>query len=150
MSSSVCSPLKRAKSTVGVPLMSETVLPFGIDGVDGFDLHGERGDAGHRSVGADDEGRSRLRCWLLDWCWMALPQPAANSEAAARERSAMGSLLRDLDRLEDDKDDIGHFAFCVLRSLFWNECRVGSCRHSPRRRKQIDPGRARVRSHRRK
>ena len=28
ISSSVCRPLKRAKSTVGVPLISETVVPF--------------------------------------------------------------------------------------------------------------------------
>ena len=31
ISSSVCNPLKRAKSTVGVPLISETVVPFDSD-----------------------------------------------------------------------------------------------------------------------
>ena len=34
MSSMVCRPLKRAKSTVGVPLISETLSPLASDGVD--------------------------------------------------------------------------------------------------------------------
>jgi hypothetical protein len=45
------------------------------------------------------------------------PQPAAISEAAASERSAMGSLPCNLETSEDDKEGIGHFAFCALRRL---------------------------------
>jgi hypothetical protein len=41
------------------------------------------------------------------------PQPAASNEAAARERRAS----KDLPRYRDDKVDIGHIAFCEVRSL---------------------------------
>jgi hypothetical protein len=37
------------------------------------------------------------------------PQPAASSEAAARERRKAGSLPGCLDKIDDD---MGHIAFC--------------------------------------
>ena len=61
----------------------------------------------------------------------------------------MGSLRLEWSNFEDIKEDIGHFAFCVLRSLSGTSAELADFATLPGI-KQIDPGRARVRSHRRK
>jgi hypothetical protein len=56
MSSRVCRPLKRAKSTVGDPLMSGTLVPpVEVTASMLIELHGEGGDGGQWGVGAYDE-----------------------------------------------------------------------------------------------
>ena len=57
-----------------------------------------------------------------------MPQPAAISEAAARERRQKEDLRLSFERIEEGrfeeveigegKEGIGHFSFCVLRRLF--------------------------------
>ena len=110
MSSMVCRPLKRAKSTVGVPLISETVSPLASMALTLVNCTAKEvtEDMGASVPMTKDAPVGPVAVLAVE----PEPQPAAKSEAIARERRQTGSLPRSF------VDDMGHIAFCLLRSLF--------------------------------
>src|SRR5258708_5480118 len=109
MSSSVCRPLKRAKSTVGEPLSSATLLPLASVAVMLFTCTAKEVTlASGASVPITKAGPETPP---VTGFVSELPQPAASSEATARERRQGRGVLR------NDREGIGHSAFCALRIL---------------------------------
>src|SRR5271166_3050000 len=105
MSSRVCRPLKRAKSTVGVPLMRETLSPLEAMALMLINwTEKEVTLAMGASVPTTKAGPVTLPVAVVPS--MELPQPAASSEAVARERRYRGSFPAQRDD-KKDIDDIG-------------------------------------------
>jgi hypothetical protein len=59
-----------------------------------------------------------------------VPQPVTSSEATVSEIRPAEALLRRCGRIEEDKEDIGHIAFCVLRNFFGTSAELAAG-HSP-------------------
>ena len=111
MSISDWSPLKRAKSTVGVPLTRETVCPMELVALMLSITTAKEVTlaTGGASVPTTNDAPVVPVAVAVD----PEPQPTANKDTTASERRQTWSLKLFL----DDNDAIGHFAFCALHSL---------------------------------
>jgi hypothetical protein len=103
---------------VGAPLTSETVLPLASMALTLVNCTANEvtEDMGASVPTTKDVPAGPVAVLAVD----PEPQPAAKSEARARERRQPGSLPRCFE------DDIGHIAFCVLRSLFGTSAKLAT------------------------